>query len=183
MKAWAQKQKGFTIVELLVVIVVIGILAGITTVTFSGVIDRAQNTKTVSAVNSYVKVMSIIGVDDGFAAVTNGQPLNACLGEVATCGVIADPMGDTPCMMYNGPVTASAAFNEAIKKVSSTLPSPSTQVLQCGNSKVRGAFFLTSFYVTGIAYYLKGDVECSSAGWKVANRVLHGDTTMCFIMP
>lgn len=44
---WA-KQKGFTIVELLIVIVIIGILAAITIVAYNGIQDRAR----VSAVNS-----------------------------------------------------------------------------------------------------------------------------------
>jgi prepilin-type N-terminal cleavage/methylation domain-containing protein len=39
---WAQKQKGFTIVELLIVIVVIGVLAAITVVAFNGIQERAR---------------------------------------------------------------------------------------------------------------------------------------------
>lgn len=38
-------KKGFTIIELLIVIVVIGILAGIVTVTYNGVQDKARLTK------------------------------------------------------------------------------------------------------------------------------------------
>lgn len=38
------KQKGFTIVELLIVIVVIGILAAITVVAYNGIQNRANNT-------------------------------------------------------------------------------------------------------------------------------------------
>jgi prepilin-type N-terminal cleavage/methylation domain-containing protein len=39
---WAQKQKGFTIVELLIVIVVIAILASIVLVGYGGIVDRAR---------------------------------------------------------------------------------------------------------------------------------------------
>jgi prepilin-type N-terminal cleavage/methylation domain-containing protein len=39
---WAQKQKGFTIVELLIVIVVIAILASVTVVAFNGIQERAR---------------------------------------------------------------------------------------------------------------------------------------------
>jgi prepilin-type N-terminal cleavage/methylation domain-containing protein len=42
MNKWAQKQSGFTIVELLIVIVVIAILAAITLVSYNGIRDRAQ---------------------------------------------------------------------------------------------------------------------------------------------
>jgi type II secretion system protein G len=40
-----KKQKGFTIVELLIVIVVIGILAGLVITTFTGIQQKARNTE------------------------------------------------------------------------------------------------------------------------------------------
>lgn len=40
-----QKQQGFTIVELLIVIVVIGILAALVITTFTGIQQRARNTE------------------------------------------------------------------------------------------------------------------------------------------
>ncbi|MDT4848954.1 type II secretion system protein G [compost metagenome] len=46
------KQNGFTIVELLIVIVVIGILAAITIVAYNGVQSRAQTTKISNDLNS-----------------------------------------------------------------------------------------------------------------------------------
>jgi len=42
MKRWDKKQSGFTIVELLIVVVVIAILAAITIVAYNGIRDRAQ---------------------------------------------------------------------------------------------------------------------------------------------
>jgi prepilin-type N-terminal cleavage/methylation domain-containing protein len=50
MKQWAtQKRSGFTIVELLIVIVVIAILAAITLVAYNGIRERAQDTQIKSA--------------------------------------------------------------------------------------------------------------------------------------
>lgn len=52
------KQKGFTIVELLIVIVVIGILAGLIIVTFSGIQKKARDTERktdIAALNSHLE--------------------------------------------------------------------------------------------------------------------------------
>jgi general secretion pathway protein G len=55
---WAKtKQPGFTIVELLIVIVVIGILAAITIVAYNGVQNRARDTAAVSDLTNGAKRM------------------------------------------------------------------------------------------------------------------------------
>lgn len=48
-------KNGFTIVELLIVVVVIAILAAITIVAYNGIQTRAKDAQLVSAVNEYVK--------------------------------------------------------------------------------------------------------------------------------
>ena len=48
---WAKRTKGFTIVELLVVIVVIGILSVITIVSYNGVQNRAKTVRSISTAN------------------------------------------------------------------------------------------------------------------------------------
>ncbi len=50
---------GFTIVELLVVIVVIGIIATISVVAYNGIQDRAHLTKTLAAATNYEKIVSL----------------------------------------------------------------------------------------------------------------------------
>lgn len=59
--------RGFTIVELLIVIVVIGILAAITIVAFNGVQNRAYNSAVQSDFSQFAKKMEL------FAADNNGQ--------------------------------------------------------------------------------------------------------------
>lgn len=56
---WAKNKQGFTIVELLIVVVVIAILAAITIVTYTGIQDRAQRSQVASAVNSWEKILQL----------------------------------------------------------------------------------------------------------------------------
>lgn len=72
-----KRSQGFTIVELLIVIVVIGILAAITIIAFNGVQQRSKNTQTINAIASYVKLLSLYKVDEG----THPQVYDVCLGE------------------------------------------------------------------------------------------------------
>lgn len=65
---WAQKQKGFTIVELLIVIVVIAILAAVTIVAFSGISNRAKESSVQSDVANAVKKLETLKVQS-----SNGQ--------------------------------------------------------------------------------------------------------------
>ncbi|OYX13988.1 MAG: hypothetical protein B7Z16_15000 [Algoriphagus sp. 32-45-6] len=53
------RSPGFTIVELLIVVVVIAILAAITIVSFNGISARATNTKIVSAAKSYATLLEM----------------------------------------------------------------------------------------------------------------------------
>ena len=60
-----QKEGGFTIVELLVVIVVIGILAAITIVSYTGITARANASKALSNAQTIVSVAEAINADTG----------------------------------------------------------------------------------------------------------------------
>jgi len=70
-------QKGFTIVELLVVIVVIGILAAITIVSYSGVTTRANTTASQSNATSVRKVIETFYADNGTNAGNGSWPTDA----------------------------------------------------------------------------------------------------------
>jgi prepilin-type N-terminal cleavage/methylation domain-containing protein len=64
------KQAGFTIVELLIVIVVIGILAAITIVAYNGVTSRAQDTALKTDVANASRQMQLAYVDAGAYSTT-----------------------------------------------------------------------------------------------------------------
>jgi type II secretion system protein G len=58
-------QNGFTIVELLIVIVVIGILAAITIVAYNGAQQRARDASRTAAVKNVMKALELYRVDNG----------------------------------------------------------------------------------------------------------------------
>lgn len=81
-------RSGFTIVELLIVIVVIGILASITIVAFNGIQGRARDTQRVQDMNSIVKALEVYKIQNGSYPVAIGTP-NASGWEVSTNGTTA----------------------------------------------------------------------------------------------
>ena len=56
-----QRQSGFTIVELLIVIVIIGILATLVIVTFSGVQQKARDSERKTDINAIAGQLEEIG--------------------------------------------------------------------------------------------------------------------------
>lgn len=73
MRLSPQKQNGFTIVELLIVIVVIGILAAITIVAFNGVQQRGRDAQRKSDINSIAKALEVYYLDKGYFPAAGGS--------------------------------------------------------------------------------------------------------------
>lgn len=65
MSSIQRHHRGFTIVELLIVIVVIAILATISIVAYNGIQARANDAKTISAVNQIEKALRLYATDNG----------------------------------------------------------------------------------------------------------------------
>lgn len=59
-----KNEKGFTIVELLIVIVVLAILTVVVIVAYNGLQQRSRNTQTISAARDYAKALLLYGQDN-----------------------------------------------------------------------------------------------------------------------
>ena len=65
MKSAYVDKHGFTIVELLIVIVVIAILAAISMAAYSGIAQRAENNKLIVAMEGYLKAVKMYQAENG----------------------------------------------------------------------------------------------------------------------
>ena len=80
-----RKQYGFTIVELLIVIVVIGILAATTIVAYNGVNSRARDTQNRAEAANIGKVAEAMSViDNGYPTGTSDATLTASFASATT---------------------------------------------------------------------------------------------------
>lgn len=122
---WAkQRQSGFTIVELLIVIVVIGILAAITIVAYGGFQQRASNTQTLTSLSAWIKGMKLYKADIGHWPSGFGY---VCLGEGYKYGVTGEDTSGTAQCRQSGAsgFTEKPAFVTALKPyIGNNLPTP-----------------------------------------------------------
>jgi prepilin-type N-terminal cleavage/methylation domain-containing protein len=106
------QERGFTIVELLIVIVVIGILAGITIVAYSGITAKANATKAQTNAVAVQKVAEAFNADKGYypALATTGTDA-LTLGSTSTkvpTGIVVIPDAGTPAITASNGLTTVA---------------------------------------------------------------------------
>lgn len=130
-----RNSSGFTIVELLVVIVVIGILAAITIVAYNGIQERARKANLISAVKAYNTNLNLYYVDNGKYPTTSTY----CLGTGYT-----DRTGDgnPDCRWGSGNVNPNAAFDTALNKYMQGTPKVGDYVIPNGSANVAGIYFM-----------------------------------------
>jgi prepilin-type N-terminal cleavage/methylation domain-containing protein len=136
---WAKHkhQTGFTIVELLIVIVVIGILAAITIVAYNGIQTRAQNTQRVTAAKEWQKIITAYTGSNGKYPFSGSW--HSCLGSGLETNWDANP--DFDCAWSNNIKHPSPTTDNAFATVA-TAPSFPAARLTIGGSAFSGGISL-----------------------------------------
>ena len=166
-----KKAQGFTIVELLIVIVVIAILAAISIAAYTNIQQRARNTQVRSGVNMYYKAFL------QYAAVHSAYPVSSgCLG----AGYPSDVC------WKNGEVVnrlvSSSLDNALAEFIGGTKPTLATSLfpIGIGSHNRAGAIYRTEGTSPEIIYYLQGiNQECGMSGATGNNE--GGVVTQCTV--
>lgn len=181
-----QKTKGFTIVELLIVIVVIAILAAITLVSYNGIQRRAHNTVTTAAVAEWIKVLTASYTANGPVHVDLPDGDNSfCLGTKEQYPYINDDLVEGQCYIH---AHTSDELEEYISDLANI--NMTTYVSDDGDYPFRGIQYVHIYPTdeseesedkTHMWYMLQGeDQDCVVQGSEIATSA--GGFTTCHIV-
>lgn len=168
-----KSRSGFTIVELLIVIVVIAILAAISIVAYNGIQERARNSQTTSAVSAYIKAINFYEIDEG-----QHPPVTSCLGVGYEC--------DTGGYTENGgglnTIHLAPYFDGSV-------PTPATNLAEYSASReIGGALYAWNSTLYGgagkggIGLYHQGNGDCPTIGgltYRSSTGYSDGSGTFC----
>ena len=144
-----KKEKGFTIVELLIVIVVIGILAAIVIVAYNGIQNRAKTVRAQTNANAVQKIAESYNTDNNVYPSTIGQFSAGLTAHLPSVLVIvsgnASPWGLTS---TNGTTAISYRYKGTIPNVTGgvlrywdyTINNLSPEIIYVGNAQAGDTF-------------------------------------------
>lgn len=170
----SKRSNGFTIVELLIVIVVISVLAAVTVVAYNGVQLRAYATKAASARSVYIRALKMYKTDNGKYPAVPTPLQTVCLGTAADYPASAG-FASGQCR-YSDYTSVNMSYDSGVTnalKQYATLPSlnwPAATEFYSGSGTdyYRGIFYVpdnapgTGAYIW---YYLPGSTTCGTDGY------------------
>lgn len=171
------QRRGFTLVELLIVIVIIAILASITIVTYSVVQQRAHNAAEISAAESWVNLISDYYATNGAVTVTD-MPSGSdgiCLGDPAdypSTSHFNHTIGD--CRLGTNVFYTSAQLYAAISKISAVHSTPYEVTASSGDYR-RGVQYAIADSTDGLTVgdsYLIYDLSGSNQNCTLSGNIV-----------
>lgn len=178
-----RRHRGFTIVELLIVIVVIGILAALVISTFSGAQQRAQNAQTQRALQDWMKALLAYKADKG------AWPAGwACLGTGYPKGLSGTEASGAECRFNSSNAyVENTSFNNLMKPyLGANLPTPAFVTARSDDTNWRRGLMYAYGGGDGTLVYIEaayaGDVNpCPAVSAAPAtSRALWNGNTYCF---
>lgn len=197
-----QKQTGFTLVELLIVIVVIAILAAITIVSYTGLQTRALNVSRISSAEAAYRLVMMYYAEHGRYPELPDHPINSAMRAACIGTGWPTMQGQPVCWnVYpdNGAFNNSTFFevpevNEALKQYGSlpTYPQkPIDAFVQSSTSRyvelnalvLAERLDISSSFPEGfsISYMLQGPPSSTDCGMTMAVKTAIGSGTRCAI--
>jgi len=164
-----KRPRGFTIVELLIVIVVIAILAAITIVAYNGVQTRAKNTKTINATTAWVKALKLYNADTGL-----WPTVSSCFGSATT-------YQGSGGQCWNGTTwIVNSTFTSQVQPYMNGTPEPDTTDIATTNSPRRGAFYQVNSTLRYIWMSLPGATSCPDLGMPLIGSGAETNGMYCY---
>lgn len=174
-----RQKAGFTIVELVVVVAVIGILAAISVVTYNGIVNRAYESKAVAIVKDYETALKVYRARHGnypdYAGSGGGW---VCLGTTSQYPA-RDGFAAGECEKYgSNSIRTDDNFMAALNTVMGHPVSGELPTVTYSGGKARGVMFINDevHNDSSIDYYSKGSQGCPRGVKEITNG-----NTLCVV--